>query len=116
MGKYRVTKTAMKEKWKSKLFFVPDGSMQIFKRVIEPVAYSTRVEGWACDYYEFSNFCICEGYAPIGKRIMSYEEFQPFRKAYDEVKARYLPGEEETKIIQNILDDFIGTVKVKAKI
>lgn len=37
---------------------------------IEPFAYSTRAEGWACDYYEIEGKAIIStGYAPIGKPI-----------------------------------------------
>lgn len=33
-------------------------------------AYSTRVEGWACDYYHIPrNICVSTGYSPIGKHI-----------------------------------------------
>jgi len=31
-------------------------------------AYSTRVEGWACDYYEIGNICLSSGDSPTGKK------------------------------------------------
>jgi hypothetical protein len=113
MGKARTTKKAMKEKWGNRLFFVPDGTMQYFGGVVEATAYSTRVEGWACDYYEFGDFCLSEGYSPAGKRIMDYDDCVPFYKASREIKHRYLPHEEEEKLFKNLLADFIGTIKEK---
>lgn len=111
--KAKVTKTEMKKKWKSRLLFVPDGTMQYFHGVAEPVAYSTRVEGWACDYYEFDDFCICEGYDPVGKRIMNYDECKPFYEASREISNKCLLHDEEQKLFNNLLDDFIGTINAK---
>lgn len=39
---------------------------------IDPFAYSTRAEGWACDYYDLGNgYCISSGYDAIGKVTLS---------------------------------------------
>ena len=113
MSKYKTTKKAMKEKWGSKLFSLPDGSMQYFGWACpSPTAYSERGElGWACDYYEFDDFCICEGYAPVGKEIMTYEEFEPYRKARDVIaKGDY---EKKAEKYKELLRDFVGSVKAK---
>jgi len=41
----------------------------------QPFGYSTRAEGWACDYYELSNnICISTGYAPIKKKVDNHRE------------------------------------------
>ena len=43
--------------------------------------YSTRVEGWACDYYKIdNNTIISTGYAPIGN-IRNYD----INRKYDEM-------------------------------
>ena len=34
----------------------------------EPFGYSTRAEGWACDYYDAYNCIISTGYAPISAK------------------------------------------------
>ena len=117
MRKYQVTKSRMKKLYGCRLVYVPDGTMQIFKWVTEPTSYSTRVEGWACDYYEFGDLCISEGYDPVGKRAMSYEECQPYRKAADELYNRYIKGDitadERMSLLQNLLNDFVGTIEGK---
>ena len=44
---------------------------------IEPFAYSTRAEGWACDYYEIDGrFIISTGYAPIGQQVKDYKRMR----------------------------------------
>ena len=115
--KYKTTKTEMKKAYGCKLVYVPEGTMQIFKWVIDPVAYSTRGEGWACNYYEVGGLCISEGYSPVGKRAMKYEECKPYRDAARKSYDRYVKGEitaeERVKILQNLLDDFVGTIKGK---
>lgn len=117
MSKYRVTKKEMKEKWGRNLVYIPDGSMQIFHRIISPVAYSTRTEGWACDYYEFSDFCISEGYDPAGKRIMSYEDFRPYRESYDNIVGNYnLSYDDTIAKIKALLADFVGDIKGRLNI
>ena len=112
-----VSKRKMQRAYGKNLVYVPDGTMQIFKWVTERTSYSTRVEGWACDYYEFDDLCISEGYDPAGKRAMCYEECQPFRKAADDLYDRYIrseiTSEERVKMLQNLLDDFVGTIKGK---
>jgi hypothetical protein len=45
-------------------------------------AYSTRVEGWACDYYEIGNICLSSGYSPIGKHAS-----RDLQKSFD-IKAK----------------------------
>jgi hypothetical protein len=34
-----------------------------------PIAYSVRVEGWACDYYDIEGVIISMGYDPIGLKV-----------------------------------------------
>ena len=113
MSKYRTTRKAIKEQFHNKVYFVPDGTMQIFNAVISPFAYTTRAEGWAADFYDFGDICINEGYDPTGKRVMHYEDTKPFIEAYHDIKSRYLPHEQEQKLIQNLLNDFIGTIRAK---
>ena len=113
MSKYKVTRKEMRDKWGKNFGYVPNGTMQIFQSVISPVAYSTRAEGWACDYFEFSDFCVNEGYAPVGKELMSYTECEPYRKAYDEITRNYEWGNGREKMIANLLEDFKGDIRRK---
>lgn len=113
--KVKVTKKYMKEKWGNKLVQMPNGSMQHFKWACpSPTAYSERGElGWACDYYEFNDFCICEGYAPIGREIMTYEEFEPYREASRNNNKDY---ETRVKVYKELLRDFEGDIRRRLKL
>jgi len=35
-----------------------------------PFAYSRRVEGWACDYYDVDGVLISTGYSPLNEKNM----------------------------------------------
>ena len=115
--KYKTTKKEMRNMYGKNLVYVPSGTMQIFDWILSPNSYSTRVEGWACDYYELGSICISEGDSPVGKRAMDYEECLPFRKATDDFYDRYVRGEitadERKQLLQNLLNDFVGTIEGK---
>jgi hypothetical protein len=71
----------------------------------DAIAYSTRAEGWACDYYKVGNVIICEGYAPIGESV-SYD----LQKKYNE-KAEFLYHknyETKKRLLHNLLVEFVN--------
>ena len=63
--------------------------LQYLLNDVEPIAYTARREGWACDVYKFNNFYITTGYATFGK-FLDYS----FTKKFED-KARAI-----------LLDDF----------
>ena len=65
-------------------------SLQTLLRYSEPVAYSTRAEGWACDYYDIDNVIISTGYSPISSKNtnVSYELIKKY-----ETKARKIEND-----------------------
>lgn len=74
-------------------------------------AYSTRVEGWACDYYHIPrNICVSTGYSPIGKHI----DYNLIRK-YDEAAAKICSEtwmwEQRKPRLDALLADFAGDVE-----
>ena len=87
MTKYKVTRKAMKESY-GKIIGVSYCNLQYLLRFQEPFAYSTRAEGWACDYYDVDGVLISTGYAPIdSKRTKS--TYDICRK-YDEAARKIL--------------------------
>lgn len=38
-----------------------------------PIAYTSRIEGWAADVYDFGNTAIVTGNAPFGNRHPSFD-------------------------------------------
>ena len=75
----------------------------------QPFGYSTRAEGWACDYYELSNnICISTGYAPI---IKGKQPSREILKKYDD-KARKLLDKYTYPIgrINTLIDKFVNEI------
>ena len=68
MMKFKTTKKAMKDNYSTILSIGYCNAQNLLKYENE-IAYSTRAEGWACDYYEVNNVLISTGYAPIGQSV-----------------------------------------------
>lgn len=108
--KYKVSKKTMKEAYGNRIIEVGYCQLQHLLSQQSANAYSTRAEGWACDWYEFPGFVICTGYAPIGKRLFSYEETEFWDKAAEKI-IHEAPWDEREKRINNLLADFVGEVE-----
>ena len=52
-----------------RLFRVSYCGMQFLLYFEKRFAYSSRREGWACDYYQIGDTIISTGYAPIGESV-----------------------------------------------
>lgn len=69
--------------------------------------YSTRTEGWACDYYEISNeICFCSGYAPIGKEISRETQKKYEEKAKKVIQSKTFKQDTKRKKIESLILDF----------
>lgn len=68
-----------------------------------PFAYSTRVEGWACDYYEIGNFCLSSGYSPIGKNVTRDLQQKFETKAKKIIQSNYFKRETKAKKVNALL-------------
>ena len=72
-----------------------------------PVAYSTRIEGWACDYYDINGVCICEGYSTVSSKNTIKNNYELVREY--ENKAKEANTKEEKDVL---LREFIEKAKV----
>lgn len=73
----------------------------------KPFAYSTRAEGWACDYYLFNDVIISTGYAPIGDNINYFKLRECENKARAIVCDYKIPYEEKLEKLNELLNEFI---------
>ena len=62
-------------------------------------AYSTRVEGWACDYYDIGGICISTGYSPIGNLQLD----DNLTREYEQ-KASGQSDERRSELLKELLD------------
>lgn len=75
-----------------------------------PVAYSTRVEGWACDYYAFGHTVISTGYAPLAtvNATVSYERVQYYDNQAKAIIAQYdKPYDQRKEQVEDLLQAFV---------
>lgn len=85
---------------------VPYCGLQFALKHESPFAYSTRAEGWACDYYNVEGVVISTGYDPTGKKV-SYElikKYETEAKKLDSV----LSFEEKAAKNREILKRFVS--------
>ena len=73
-----------------------------------PFAYSSGINGWACDYYNIDNVCLSTGYSPIGANV----DYKLVRKY--ELKAQKIVLDYNTdyklreKRVNKLLNDFVN--------
>jgi len=72
--------------------------------------YSVRAEGWACDYYEIGNFCLCSGDAPIGQKCNRDLEKIFEAKAKKINESKFFKHETKEKKINALLLEFSNKV------
>lgn len=75
-----------------------------------PFAYSTRVEGWACDYYSIDGVVISTGYAPIGDKISFDLQHHYNESARNIVCNLSMSLEEKQAKVNDLLKEFLKEV------
>ena len=92
--KYKTTKKAIREMG-DPVYCVGYANLQNLFRFVDPFAYSTRAEGWACDYYSVGNVIISTGYSPIG------------RKTDYKLCREYDKWEQQRDQLENLIEEFV---------
>ena len=108
--KYRTTKKAIQE-MSNPIYRVGYCNLQHLLRFIDPFAYSTRAEGWACDYYDVENVIISTGYSPIGRKT-DYNLCREYDEKAAEILRDYnLKWEQQRDQIANLIKEFVQCLK-----
>jgi hypothetical protein len=108
--KFKATKKQMRDNYNT-IISIGYCDAQYLLHFENEIAYSTRTEGWACDYYDIDGVLISTGYAPLSDRntkkdyhtIRHYEE-----QARDIVGNYSIPYEEQKTQVKALLNDFPG--------
>jgi hypothetical protein len=97
--KFKVTKKEMKASF-NYILGIGYCDLQTLLRDTDPIAYSVRTEGWACDYYVVDGILISTGYSPLKSKNVKvkYADISE----YNEIARKC--NEEELKIL---LKEFI---------
>ena len=76
-----------------------------------PVAYSTRAEGWACDYYDIDGVCICEGYSPISSQNcndLPYDRIKEYETKAEAISGDFGSWADVKVALNDLLNEFIS--------
>lgn len=107
--KIKTTKKAMKNGY---YHIIGTGycNLQNLLKYENEIAYSTRVEGWACDYYEVNNVLISTGYAPLKSENVKCDcdMIRKYDDKASEVVYSDLVYEERVKIVKELLEQFVN--------
>lgn len=87
-----------------------NGELQNLLSYTNPFAYSARLEGWACDYYEIDDVIISTGYSPIGKKV-NYDIMKKYEEKARNINKKSITFEESRKEIGKLALEFIKEVK-----
>ena len=112
MIKLKATKKEMREHFWY-ILSVDYCSMQSLLRERQPFAYSTRAEGWACDYYEVDEVLISTGYAPLNDKNMKkdYKIIMEYENKALKIDELCLPREERKEKKAVLLKELIEKLK-----
>jgi hypothetical protein len=103
-----ITKKAIKERFKN-IRSVDYCGLQHLLRTKEPFAYSTRVEGWSCDYYNIDGVIICTGYSAIGERV-KHDLIESYDNKARAIWCNNISYEEQIAQIEKLLVDFMREI------
>jgi len=109
--KFKTTKKSISSNY-SRIIKISYCNAQYLLRYNEPIAYSTRSEGWACDYHEVDGVLISTGYAPIESKNTK-STYDIVRK-YDDAASAIIRGnsgyEEIRQQVNDLLKQFVAEV------
>ena len=93
-------------------------SMQSLLNKQRPFAYSSRAEGWACDYYEVDEVLISTGYAPLSNKNMKcdYSLIREYENKALEIDSLFLPREERKAKKEALLKELVNKLKKPMKL
>ena len=109
----RTTKKAIKERF-SIIYNVGYCNLQNLLAYSSVYAYSTRVEGWACDYYVLAGgVVICTGYSCIGQKV-DYNTLRKWDNKAKDIFKQSLGYTAERDAINELLYEFIEELDTNA--
>jgi hypothetical protein len=111
MAKYKTTKKSIKEKY-DKIIKIGYCNAQYLLQYESEIAYSTRAEGWACDYYEIGDILISTGYAPMESKNVkcTYDIVEKYEDLARNNVLSNIPYEEKLRINKDLLNQFVNEV------
>ena len=108
--KFKTTKKAMREGY---YHIIGTGycNLQHLLHYENEIAYSTRAEGWACDYYEVDGVLVSTGYAPLKSENVKcdYDMIREYNDKAEKVVYDYsMTWEEQKAEVRELLKKFVS--------
>jgi len=111
MMKFKTSKKNMKDSY-NKIIGISYCGLQNLLRYENEIAYSTRVEGWSCDYYSIEGVLFSTGYAPLNNKNVNcnYETINKYENLAREINNSNFTYEEKQKAVKYLLSELIKEV------
>lgn len=107
--KFKTTQKAIKQGY-ANVICVSYCALQKLLSCESEIAYTTRIEGWGADIYQFGNTAIVTGYALFGNIRPGYE----INQRYEERAAKATEGvynwKEKKTILAGLIEEYIQEV------
>ena len=108
--KYHTTKKFINNNYSTKIR-VSYCALQTLLSGIDPVAYTTRREGWGADVYDIDGIAIITGYAPFGNVRPNYETIRDYEKRAEKIRYNYnLQWDDMRGQLADLLREFVQEV------
>lgn len=109
--KFKTTQKAIKANYKN-IICIGYCNLQQLLSGKEPIAYTTRKEGWAADIYEINpTTVIVTGYAPFGNIRPEYDIIEKYEHKANVIKCSSIINWEEKRARLNILvTEFVNRI------
>lgn len=107
--KFKTTQKAIKQGY-SNVICVSYCALQRLLSCESEIAYTTRIEGWGADIYQFGNTAIVTGYAPFGNIRPGYEVNQRYEQRAMKATGGIYNWQRKKAILQEIIKEYIQEV------
>ena len=95
--KFKTTQKAIRVNYNT-IICIPYCGLQNLLNYENPVAYTSRREGWGADIYDMGGgVAIVTGYAPFGNVRPSYELLERYERTAEKIRYDYSVSYEEQK-------------------
>lgn len=115
--KFKTTKTAINNGYATRIYCSYCALQQLLKYE-NPIAYTTRSEGWGADIYEVNpSTVIVTGYAPFGNVRAGYDVCRKYEDAAEAIHEKYwrdaAKWEQEKQEYKTLIAEFVKEVTQK---
>lgn len=107
--KFKTTQREIKRGY-SNIIAIGYCNAQFLLNCCDPVAYTSRREGWGSDIYTFGSVAISTGYAPFGNIRPKYDTVKKYEDQARKVVCNTSDFDKRQKALASLIEDFIKEV------